>query len=338
MNREALLRLSQSSTNRLAATYLAIIMAMSIGFSIVFYNASANQLGRQLPPPTTYGTYFDERGPRNQIEAFLYDRINEGRRDLLARLLVLNLVALGVGSVVSYYLARRSLEPIEESMEAQQQFIGDAAHELKTPLTAMKTANEVALRKPKLTLAQAKQVIEQNSQDIGKLAALSDALLQLANHREPLELSTVSLQAVTADALSQVVSLAQSKKITVDDQVGALQARAYGPALTQVLTILLDNAIKYSPAKSTIRIRSETKGKLVWLRVQDQGPGIKPADQAHIFNRFYRADPSRAKQQADGYGLGLSIAQKLMEQQHGQISVQSQAGKGATFSLKLPAN
>ena len=107
-------------------------------------------------------------------------------------------------------------------------------------------------------------------------------------------------------------------------------------SLTDVLTILIDNAIKYSPEKSTIVIESAVQDKTVELMVKDQGIGIREADKDHVFDRFYRADTSRSKLNVEGYGLGLSIAKRLIELQHGTVSVTSIVGKGSTFTIKLP--
>jgi len=318
-------------------------MLMSIGFSLVFYNTSAGQLGRQLPPSTIFNrpsSDFSSVSPianRAEIEAFLQQRIAEGRDALQLRLIGLNVLALIGGGVLSYMLARRTLKPIEEAMEAQSQFIGDASHELKTPLTAIKTSNEVALRKPKLGLADAKEIIKQNTEDVTKLQALTDGLLRLVNNKDSdHSLKPFPLQEVAAEAMNQVVLLAQNKDISVNDQVPDIKVLANKQSLIQSITILLDNAIKYSEPNTVITLSGSSNAKFGYLKVSDQGIGIRAADLPHIFKRFYRADRSRSKQHYDGYGLGLSIADKLVKQQHGEISAESTPGHGATFTIKLP--
>src|SRR5207245_715219 len=109
-------------------------------------------------------------------------------------------------------------------------------------------------------------------------------------------------------------------------------------ALTQALVTLLDNAIKYSPAKSTIHVYAAAHGKYALINVRDEGSGIAPENLPHIFDRFYRADASRNKQQHDGFGIGLALAKKITEQHHGEIIAASTPGKGSTFALKLPLN
>jgi signal transduction histidine kinase len=326
-------RFLRSARIRLTLTYLGIIMVMQLGFSIAFYRASSQQLTKQLP----YTQAIQSEGFRLDVDAFFRRQIELGQKDLLTRLVILNLFALFVGAPISYFLARRTLAPIEEAVEAQSQFVSDASHELRTPLTAIQTTNEVALRKSKLTLKEAKQVIKHNVDDVMRLKELADALLRLANkdNGAPL-LGPVQVQEVAAEAMNRMVQAALAKKIKVHDKLPNITVFADKQNLMQVLAILLDNAIKYSPAKSTIILEAETRGKFVFIYVKDQGVGIPAVDLPHVFKRFYRADRSRTKGEHEGYGLGLSIAYKLMQQQRGTIHVTSKPKKGSTFTIKLP--
>lgn len=328
-----------SATGRLAASYLAIIMLMSIGFSVVFYHASSHELGRQIPPPSVFGMrHFSEfRGSGPRFDEFFARRIAEGRRALFARLMLLNLLALGGGSVLSYYLARRTLQPIEASLEAQAQFISDASHELRTPLTAIQTANEVALRRPKISTDEAKDILRDNVAEVAKLKSLTDGLLRLAKQdKGDIILVPISLQEVAAEAMNSVVAAAVQKGITVDDAVPDTKVLADKSALSQALVILLDNAIKYSPPKSAIQLKGGRQGKYGYIRVHDEGPGIATSDLPHIFDRFYRADQARNKQKVDGYGIGLALAKKIIDQHHGEISVTSREDEGAVFTFRIP--
>jgi two-component system sensor histidine kinase CiaH len=334
-----------SPTAGLAATYLAIIMILSIGFSLVFYNASSHALNRQVPPHSFYGGTSLEDNPNRihddgaspqTVETFLRDRATEGRKVLLTRLILLNIGALLAGCVVSYLLARRTLQPIEEAMEAQVQFVSDASHELRTPLTAIQTSNEVALRNPRLTLAQAKQLIGHNTEDVRRLKELSDGLLNLAQHNKtPATLTAVQLQDVTSEAMTQVVQQATAKNIAVEDATENLTVLADKPGLAQALVILLDNAVKYSNPGGTVYLETQVKGKQALLMVRDDGIGIRASDMPHLFRRFYRADNARTQGDRSGYGLGLAIAKQIMTNQNGDITVTSTPGKGSIFTLTL---
>lgn len=329
-----------STTTQLAGTYLLIIMCMSIGFSVVFYNTSSNALGRQVPPnDNMFRQNIGQTGdqtPPTEIRDFLNRRAIEGRQDLLLRLIILNSAALIAGGALSYYLARRTLRPIEQAMEAQAQFVSDASHELRTPLAAIRTSNDVALRDSKLTLAKAKTVITENTEEVIKLKQLSDGLLDLAtNERTSRHLQAVALQDVVSDAINQVIPLAQAKHIAIDDNTAQLMVTSDSAVLSQILVILLDNAIKYSLDHSTIHISTSAKGNTTFLHVRDEGIGIRASDLPHIFRRFYRADTVRGQGSRHGYGLGLAIADTLARSHESRLSVTSELGTGTTFSIRL---
>jgi two-component system sensor histidine kinase CiaH len=339
MNLQSLKHFFRSTTARLALSYLAIIMLMSIGFSIVYYNASWHELGRYIPPPSSFGIrhYEDYHGPGPSIDEFYEQRITESRHTLLTRLGLLNLLALLSGSLISYYLARRTLEPIEANMDAQNQFVSDASHELRTPLTALQTTNEVALRKNKLSQPDVKDILGHNVAEVIKLRLLTDSLLKLAkvDNGGP-ALKPVFLNEVVADAINAEIAAAMSKNITIDDTVPKIEALADKPSLTQALTTILDNAIKYSPKNSKVQITAAKHAKHALLTVKDEGTGIKADQLPHIFDRFYRADASRNKQKEDGFGIGLALAKKIIDQHGGEIIAVSTEGKGSIFTIKLP--
>ena len=342
MKTKKIIKFLKSSTARLAISYLVIIMVMIVGFSVVFYNTSISQLNRQLPPGSIYRGSGMSRGLDNpalhdSIEGFLRQRITEGQDALLLRLIYLNIIGLVVGGFISYYLARYTLKPIEQAMEAQSRFISDASHELRTPLTSIQTTNEVALRRKSMTVAEAKEVISSNIEEIDKLKRLSDGLLTLASQNNTKKKpKAISLQDIVSDALNQVVGIALEKNINFEDSSPKINVLAERQTLTQAVVILLDNAIKYSEPNKSIFIGGSKKNSAAYLTVRDEGPGIRATDQDHIFDRFYRSDSARNKTAQNGYGLGLSIAKKIIEQHHGKISVESALGKGSTFTIKLP--
>jgi signal transduction histidine kinase len=341
VKKHRLKKLFKSSKFRVALSYLAIIMTLSIFFSLAFYNTSVNELNRQIPPPSMYDRAFGgghQPFHREEIDQFLRDRIDEGENTLLFKLFMLNLVALFGGSIISYYLARYTLHPIESAMDAQSRFISDASHELKTPLTAIQAGNEVALRKTNLTIEEAKDTISSNVEEVVKLRHLTDCLLTLASqeHRQ-LILTPVSVQDAVGEALNRVVQLAVPRDIGVVDNVPPdIKVMAEEQGLIEVLVILFDNAIKYSDDGKNIYIDAHVKGNHVVIKIRDEGPGIRASDQKYIFERFYRANTARTKNGSSSYGLGLSIAKKILEQNKGSISVESVLGEGSIFSIKLP--
>lgn len=325
----------KSTTFRLAVSYLAIIMTLSISFSAVFYETSARELDKKPDPDYYRGVYTVV--PDHELDEWLRDRAETGRGSLAMNLVFLNMVALVFGGAFSYFLARKTLEPIEAAMEMQDRFIADASHELRTPLTSLLLSNEVALRKKTLTAAEAKRAIEQNVHDLEQLCSLSNDLLDLATEEKADVLKKpVKIADAVIAAIDQLTPMADAKNITIESSVGPQSAMTDQLMLTKLIVILCDNAIKYSDDKKTVRITSQTVDKNIVVRVSDEGRGIEKADLTHIFDRFYRADQSRSS--TAGHGLGLSIAAKLAHDMGGSISVESKPGKGSVFSISLPAS
>jgi two-component system sensor histidine kinase CiaH len=320
---------------RLTLVYLGIIMALSIGFSLVIYHISSDQLRRGSRPSGFFLNVADDP-LRAQFEAAREAQLNDSRRSLQRNLVLLNISTLALGAVASYALARRTLQPIEEAFEAQGRFTADASHELRTPLTAMQTSIEVGLRNPLLTLKQSKALLQSMLDEVQKLSSLSNGLLKLTRSSQDMPVKPVPLSEVAGEALAQLKLTAQHKTITLNQTVPAITVRGDFISLKEAVVILLDNAIKYSPEQTTIAVSGKQQGKYGLLSVTDQGQGIKATDMAHIFERFYRADSSRSRHHVEGYGLGLSIAQKIIQAHGGTLEAHSQPGEGSTFTLRIP--
>ncbi len=337
MTVEHIKRFFSTPTIRLAAIHLAIIMLMSIAFSVVLYHASDRQLARPLPQ---FGGMNDSLMGRfnGDIRSAIEERFNQTRQELAVRLVWINITTLLLGGVVSYVLARWSLRPIEESMEAQMQFVSDASHELRTPLTVLQTSNEVALRKKKLTEKEARVLAAHNVEEVKKLRDLSNSLLDLLkDSNAPIALQPVDVQEVVSDALASVVEIAQEKDIVIEDTVPTMTIQTDRVLLTRIIVILLDNAVKYSYESTKVVVSAKKSGKKIMIQVADQGMGIHASDLPSVFDRFYRADKSRATIDTSGYGLGLSIAKKMAEQLGAVLSVKSTVGKGSVFTVELPS-
>lgn len=326
----------RSRRGRLAFTYLAIIMVLTVIFSVVIYFIASTQFDRPLPQ-RGFGReiiFID----RDNVERVFLQRANETRAGLVMGLVSLNIFVLGLGSWLSVVLAKRTLQPIEEAMEEQSRFISDASHELRTPLTALQVTNEVALRRKTISEQDAREIFQHNVDETTKLHTLTTSLLGLIKTEQPESATSptpVALQAVVGDAMSAVVAKAQEKSVTVQDNVAKLNVLSQAEPLTQVLRILLDNAVKYSKKSGKVMIDTLEKGDDVELRVIDEGIGIAATDIPHIFSRFYRADVSRSKVTHDGYGLGLAIAKSISDRNYMRLGVKSVKGQGSTFSIHL---
>jgi len=332
----------RSASFKLTVFYVLIVMIISVSFSVVVYQISSNEIGTCMNRPALYIKGLSNDNPirslANELERMRGEQIGQSRNHLLTNLINFNLLILVLSSVASYFFARRALRPIEEMMEAQSRFTADASHELKTPLTAMKSEIEVSLRDKKLGSAQAKKLLVSNLEEIGKLENLSSALLELARYENKSEknLEALSLSEVLTSAFEKVEKFAKAKNIEFETDFSDLKVRADMQSLTELFVVLFDNSIKYSPVKSKITVSYKKEMRHVEIKIKDEGAGIKKEDLPHIFDRFYRADASRNKAQSGGYGLGLAIAKSIVELHGGTISVSSKAGKGSIFTVKLP--
>jgi signal transduction histidine kinase len=330
------------SATKLTGLYLAIVMVISLFFSLVIYQLSTQELDRWIHRPEPVINILPDRDTglnlRQRLEDSRMQYFNEAKHRVISRLVIINVCILAGGGVLSYYLARRTLNPIEEAHAALERFTGDASHELRTPITAMRSENEVALMNPKLTLAQAKKQLQSNIEELEKLTTLTEGLLRLTS-LDPSELpkKAAGLDEMIHEAIAKVEPKARAKHITILAESLIPQKVVVNRAgIVEVLVSLLDNAIKYSPADKTIRITTAVDGKHATINVTDHGMGIKAVDLPHIFERFYRADAARSKQDSEGYGLGLAIAQDIVTLHEGQLTVTSRPERGSTFSLRLP--
>lgn len=245
---------------------------------------------------------------------------------------------------MSLLLARRTLKPIEQSIEQQAQFVSDASHELRTPLAALLLSNEVALRKSALNEAKARQVLSQNVAEIKKLTELSNSLLDLAKSEGAMtDSELVNPATLIEEVVTRFTPAAQAKrvKLVCDDQSLACDVPLQTNAVRQILAIFVDNAIKYAPPKNgevNVIAWVNRKKHALEFAVRDNGPGIAPGDQKHIFERFYRADTARTRTGVSGHGLGLAIAKSLADRCSYTIRVNSQPPNGAEFTLVVPCS
>ena len=320
--------MKQQRVRWLALSYLAVIMTLSLAFSVIIYAITAVQLNRPLPPGehAQQPTELVER----QFTRRLEQRNRETRGSVIVSLIVLNGVMLLVGYWLSMLLARRTLAPIERAMRAQVQFVSDASHELRTPLTALMTTNEVVLRKKTLDDGKARVVFQRNIDEVEKMRELTDNLLQLTQvDNQQIEKQAVDMAELIRDIVDRYQPVADKKQVALDMQVVSVTHVVAVVAVTQILGTLIDNAIKYSPLGSTVVIRLNGQT----LSVVDQGIGIAKQDQAKIFDRFYRSDEARTRGHSSGYGLGLAIAKAMADKNGYQLSVKSEPDQGSTFSL-----
>lgn len=324
---------------KLTAWYLLIIMFISLAFSLVIYRGLTGEINRvaKLERFRMGRRHSEVRLPS---PIFLDpDFINEIKRRIIFGLTIVNgIIFVGAGALGSF-LAGKTLRPIQEMVEEQNRFISDASHELRTPLTALKSSLEVNLRDKKLSIEAAKKIMEESIDDVNSLERLSDSLLQLSQYEKSFayfQMEKVSLKQIIKEAVQKISPLAKNKNIKLLNKTLDINLKGNKFALIDLFIILLDNALKYSGDRSTISVNTNKIDHSALISIKDQGIGIDKKDLPHIFDRFYRSDKARSKKETNGYGLGLSIAKKIVEQHKGSIKIESKLKKGTTVIVRLP--
>ena len=268
------------------------------------------------------------------------DEITRVARSISAQNLSLRLVAPDTGDELQRMSETWNgvLERLEGAVNRIRQFTADASHELRTPVALIRATAELALRRDR-TAAEYQQALRQIQEEAERMTELTAALLALARSDAgggAFPLAPVDAGSAAAAAAAQVEAAAVAKgiRVAVDPSPEPRLVRANEAALRRLLLILLDNAIKYTPAGGLVSIAVGRAEKGVRVAVEDTGEGIPPEVAPHIFERFYRADAARARD--SGAGLGLSIAQAIAQAHGAEISVESEPGKGSRFSFVLP--
>jgi signal transduction histidine kinase len=291
----------------------------------------------------TLNTYKIKLTPEDNIpqkrfmKRFDSEMIQQFRMRLLVTLAGIDSLILLVAGFAGYFLAGRTLLPIKKMMDEQNRFVTDASHEIRTPLTSIKSSIEVNLRNKKLTLLDAKKILQSNLEEVNNLQVLSDNLIQLTQYpnRATQSFTAVDIKDISDEAIKKVSKLATHKKIKIQNNIPSIHIHGNKQLLTELLVIILDNAIKYSYERSIVRLTSVHNDGKITLRIADEGVGIDEKDIPYIFDRFYRVDKARTKNNSSGYGLGLSIAKHIVKVHQGTISVKSNLQKGTTFFITL---
>lgn len=224
---------------------------------------------------------------------------------------------------------------VEQALRAQRRFVADASHELRTPLTSIRGNLALLGRRPPISEEDRAAVLADTEEESERLIRLVNDLLVLAraDAGRPLKREPVPVGELVDDVCRQARGLAGDRTVACAD-AGSLIAVGDRDALKQVLLILVDNAVKFAPPGGHVGIEVAEREGCVAIAVRDDGPGIDPDALSHIFERFYQGDASRA---GIGTGLGLAIAKQLVEAQSGAIAVESEPGRGSTFTVSLPA-
>jgi two-component system OmpR family sensor kinase len=230
------------------------------------------------------------------------------------------------------------LARIERGVESQRRFTTDASHELRSPLSRLRAELEVTLRRPR-EAGEYEEALHSSLDEVQRLSQLTEDLLTLARleadepGRRP---DSVLLSSVVDEAIGRLRAQAERRKVDlVREGAPLVAARATTTTVALALTNIIDNALKFSPAGSTVRVGLTAQGSEAVISVSDMGPGISAHEVPRIFDRFHRGKAAQGID-APGFGLGLAISRAAVERHGGRIAAESRPGGGTTFSIRLP--
>ena len=236
----------------------------------------------------------------------------------------------------SMYLAKWSRRPIQESLEKQKAFVENASHELRTPLAVIQNRLEVLFRKPESTILDNSENIASSLDEVRNMRLLTTNLLNLARRDDGIKPEIETLEPAFFDTVFTnyaMIAEENEKGFTSQNQVGR-PIQTDKTLLKQLMTILFDNAIKYTEDDGYVTFTVRTNDRHLYISVADNGPGISDSDKKKIFDRFYRVDKARTRQKG-GFGLGLSLAQQIVIALKGTIVVKDNQPKGTIFEVKI---
>jgi two-component system, OmpR family, sensor histidine kinase CiaH len=331
---------------RLTSFYVIIIMLISIIFSIGIYALSIREFQRgfrkihmrilpqeqRLPP-------FQGQNLSSDINDQLIKDLDQVKKQIIIDLVLINSIILIFSAGAGFVLAGKTLKPIKKALLEQKRFIADASHELKTPLTSLKTNIEVNLRNKKLKTTEAGQVLKDSLEDIDSLIKLTNSLLTLSSLQEngqTLVFKQQRLKPIFKKVVYKIKPLiSKQTKIKTIIKPENLKIKINLQSFADMLLIFLDNAAKFTK-KGVITLKAEEKNKYILITIKDTGMGIGEKHLPFIFNRFYQTDNSRSDKK--GFGLGLSLARKIIDLHKGTVKVKSRLKKGTSFIITFPKN
>lgn len=258
--------------------------------------------------------------------------------------LVLNSLLIGAGAlvvffIISLFLSRLALKPVEEAWTQQRQFVADASHELKTPLTVILANAGIVEGHPDETVASQHKWISYIQEEAQRMKGLVEDMLFLAKHddaRQSAKTQVCNLSDLVTGCVLRFESVAFESGVELDSEIQPrLSIHGDLDCLERLVMILLDNAVKYAGEAGQVRLELQRRQERAVLTVTNTGQPIPPEHLDHLFQRFYRADGSRSRKEG-GYGLGLAIAQTIVQFHRGQIEVKSDAQNGTCFTVTLP--
>ena len=311
---------------KLTAYYTIAIFILVAIFSLVVYGLFAKNITSNLQ--------YEGKGSEER-EAFVEREVIHRALDKLQGvLLVVDGVIIIVIGGIGYYLAGKTLKPVEQAYMRQKKFVADVAHELRTPLAVMKAGSETALSSDS-SKAEYKKIIQESLEELDYLSVMVDDLLFLArsDNFQRAELFEFNLSNLTHKQIELMKPYADKKNVILEqDIVDNLFIKGSKAYLKRLIANLVKNAIDYNKPSGKVKVFLKGSRAQVELKVVDTGIGIKKEELKNIFHRFYKADRARSRR-SGGAGLGLSIVQEIVKIHRGKVYIKSSISKGTEVSI-----
>ena len=239
---------------------------------------------------------------------------------------------------LSYFLASVAIKPVKETWDSQKQFIADASHDMKTPLTVILANTEIIKSREGETVENVDKWLDSTKDEAERMRRLVDSMLELSStevSEEKIVLSDIALSEITERTVLQMEAVAFDKSVNIDSNIAnGITVKGNEDSLSRLLHILIDNGIKYSLPGSKLTVTLSKSGRYARLSVMNEGSYIDEEDLPHLFERFYRGD--KARSDGGGFGLGLAIAKNLTQSMGGTISAENKKDVGAVFTVSFP--
>ena len=316
----------------------------SITFSKSYLNKIKQiQITNRYNQKESYRAYLVDIDPDDYIDGVKYavimtniSQLEQTSEKHESQIALVMICFWGISLFASIFLAKMSVKPLLESMNRQKAFVENASHELRTPLAVLQNRLEALFRKPEATIMESSENIASSLDEVRNMRLLTTNLLNLARRDDGIkpEFSEITPSFFDQTFANYEIIAEENEKIFEYENLVDRSLVTDKVLLKQLMTILYDNALKYTEEEGKIRFVAQFKDRYLYLRVEDNGPGIADEDKKRIFDRFYRVDKARTRQKG-GFGLGLSLAKQIVEAFNGTISVRDNKPKGSIFEVKL---
>ena len=298
--------------------FLILLTIVGIFNIVIFYSINTNTMEISTPLiETSFSKDKNSYGTDELREKIITARNKRASEQITESILILDFLILLAGGIGSFWLARRALEPLEKAHKLQSEFVSNASHEIRTPLAAIQLETEIVLKDKTASKDELREVLESNLEEAKSLTAMVKMLLSLSKINEEIQLSAVNLNEIIKARISKFPDA--KKKIKFEDGKEFI-VQNNETAIDEIAMILIDNALKYNISKEPIEVKIFRQNRQAVLSVSNFSNEIPQDELNKFFDRFYRCDKVRScNNHTEGYGLGLAIAKKLVEETHSVI-------------------